>query len=80
MARISPVFQNVFLPYFTITMRNGQESISPVEAFGGGGHQNVAGAQVTGGDLMTLRAKAIEISEKYIEENDKDESNIAAGR
>ena len=51
-----------------------------MEAFGGGGHQNVAGAQVAGGKLMELKAKAIELSENYIEENDKDESNTAAGR
>lgn len=50
-----------------------------MEAFGGGGHQNVAGAQLRG-DLEELKAKAIEISRKYIEENDSDESNLAAGR
>ncbi len=51
-----------------------------MEAFGGGGHQNVAGAQVKGGDLAEIKAKVIDISEKYIEENDKDESDSAAGR
>ena len=50
-----------------------------MEAFGGGGHQNVAGAQLRG-NLEELKAKAIEISRKYIEENDSDESNLAAGR
>ncbi|MBP3780506.1 MAG: DHH family phosphoesterase [Selenomonas sp.] len=51
-----------------------------MEAFGGGGHQNVAGAQVKGGNLAEIKARVIEISEKYIEENDKDESNSATGR
>lgn len=51
-----------------------------MEAFGGGGHQNVAGAQVENGDLQAIKAKAIEISKKYIEENDQDESNTSAGR
>lgn len=51
-----------------------------MEAFGGGGHQNVAGAQVKDGDLEEIKAKAIEISKKYIEENDQDESNTSAGR
>ena len=51
-----------------------------MENFGGGGHQNVAGAQVENGDLQAIKAKAIEISKKYIEENDQDESNTSAGR
>ena len=51
-----------------------------MEAFGGGGHQNVAGAQVKGGNLADIKAKVIKISKKYIEENDKDESNSSAGR
>ena len=51
-----------------------------MEAFGGGGHQNVAGAQVKDGDIEEIKAKVIEISKKYIEENDQDESNTSAGR
>ena len=51
-----------------------------MEALGGGGHQNVAGAQVKDAALADIKAKVIEISEKYIEENDKDESDSAAGR
>ncbi len=51
-----------------------------MEQFGGGGHQNVAGAQVKDGDLQEIKERAIEISKKYIEENDKDESDTAAGR
>ena len=50
-----------------------------MEAFGGGGHQNVAGAQVKGGDLEEIKQRAIELSSKYIEETDKDESDTAAG-
>ncbi len=50
-----------------------------METFGGGGHQNVAGAQVKGGDLEDIKQKAIDIAEKYIEEADKDESDTAAG-
>ena len=51
-----------------------------MEAFGGGGHQNVAGAQVKNGDIEELKAQAIEVARNYIEETDKDESNLAAGR
>ena len=51
-----------------------------MEAFGGGGHQNVAGAQVKGGDVEDIKQQAIEIAKKYIEENDQDESNLTAGR
>ena len=51
-----------------------------MEAMGGGGHQNVAGAQVKDTSLAEVKAKVIEISKNYIEENDKDESDSAAGR
>lgn len=51
-----------------------------MEAFGGGGHQNVAGAQVAHEPLADIRARVIKISEAYIKENDKHESDIAAGR
>ena len=40
-----------------------------MEALGGGGHQNVAGAQVKGASLADIKAKVIEISEKYIEDH-----------
>lgn len=46
-----------------------------MEKFGGGGHQNVAGAQVKGEKLLDLMQRVIAVSEEYIEENDKDESN-----
>ena len=42
-----------------------------MEKFGGGGHQNVAGAQVKDGDLMDIRKRLIEISKQVIEETDK---------
>ena len=44
-----------------------------MEKFGGGGHQNVAGAQVKDGDLMEIKAKIIEISKNYIIEADKED-------
>ena len=45
-----------------------------MEKFGGGGHQNVAGAQVKNGDLMEIKQQIIDISKQYIEEADKAES------
>lgn len=51
-----------------------------MEAFGGGGHQNVAGAQVKGGDLESLKEQIVKYARNYIEEMSRDESNIAAGR
>lgn len=51
-----------------------------MENFGGGGHQNVAGAQIKGADLEDVKRQAIEIARKYIEEFDQDESNSSAGR
>ena len=47
-----------------------------MEQFGGGGHQNVAGAQVKNADLEEIKARAIELSKKYIEETDKFETKI----
>ena len=40
-----------------------------MEEFGGGGHQNVAGAQIKNANLDEIEAKAVEIARKYIEEN-----------
>ncbi len=51
-----------------------------MESFGGGGHQNVAGAQVKGGNLEEIKAQAIERARKYIEEADSHESDTPAGR
>ena len=50
-----------------------------MEEFGGGGHQNVAGAQIKHADIEEIRRKAIELSVQYIEESDKSESNITTG-
>ena len=41
-----------------------------MESFGGGGHQNVAGAQIQGRSLEEVRQEAVALSQKYIEEND----------
>lgn len=40
-----------------------------MEAFGGGGHQNVAGAQVKGINMEELKSKVVELCMKYIEES-----------
>lgn len=42
-----------------------------MESFGGGGHQNVAGAQVKGKSLEEIRRRVIELSVNYIEESDR---------
>ena len=42
-----------------------------MEQFGGGGHQNVAGAQVKDGNLLEIKAQIVKISQKYIAEADK---------
>ena len=39
-----------------------------MERFGGGGHQNVAGAQIKDVDLMEIKEQIVEISKKYIAE------------
>ena len=44
-----------------------------MEKFGGGGHQNVAGAQVKDADIMEIRKRLIEISRKYVEEADRND-------
>ena len=41
-----------------------------MEQFGGGGHQNVAGAQVVSEDIDDVRQQVIEAAKNYIEEND----------
>ncbi|MBR2214358.1 MAG: DHH family phosphoesterase [Selenomonadaceae bacterium] len=46
-----------------------------MEAFGGGGHQNVAGAQIKKGNLAEIKMKAITLAKNYIEESDKNESD-----
>lgn len=51
-----------------------------MEQFGGGGHQNVAGAQITGSSLAAVYNDVITATQLFIEENDKNESNTASGR
>ena len=48
-----------------------------MEAFGGGGHANVAGAQVKGAPLDEVRAQVVEKAKAYIEESDQRESHTA---
>ncbi|MBF1685975.1 MAG: DHH family phosphoesterase [Selenomonas sp.] len=48
-----------------------------MEAFGGGGHANVAGAQVKGVPLDEVRAQVVEKAKAYIEESDQRESHTA---
>lgn len=50
-----------------------------MEQFGGGGHQNVAGAQITGTSLEDVYNNVIKATQLFIEENEKDESNTSAG-
>ena len=50
-----------------------------MEHFGGGGHQNVAGAQVKDATVEAVLADAIEEAKAYIKEFDQDESDSAAG-
>lgn len=50
-----------------------------MEQFGGGGHQNVAGAQITGISLEDVYNNVIKATQLFIEENEKDESNTSAG-
>ncbi len=50
-----------------------------MEAFGGGGHLNVAGAQVKGGNLAEIEEKAVELAQKIIREADNNESNPRTG-
>ncbi len=46
-----------------------------MEQLGGGGHQTVAGAQVKNATMSEVKAKVIELSTKYIEESEQNESN-----
>ena len=51
-----------------------------MEAFGGGGHANVAGAQVKGVPLSVVRGNVVEQARAYIEESDNHEGHTAGGR
>jgi c-di-AMP phosphodiesterase-like protein len=49
-----------------------------MEQLGGGGHQTVAGAQVKKATLAEVKRQVMELSAKYIEESEADESNSTA--
>ena len=51
-----------------------------MEVFGGGGHANVAGAQVKGVPLSVVRGNVVERARAYIEESDKHEGHTSGGR
>ena len=51
-----------------------------MEFFGGGGHQNVAGAQVKGEPLEEILERVVDVSQDYIKEYDSNESNTESGR
>ena len=51
-----------------------------MEAFGGGGHANVAGAQVKGVPIAVVRGNVVARARAYIEESDQSESDTAGGR
>ena len=51
-----------------------------MEFFGGGGHQNVAGAQVKGDTLENILARVVDVSQDYIKEYDSNESDTESGR
>ncbi len=44
-----------------------------MEEFGGGGHQNVAGAQVKNSNIIDLKNQVVAVARKYISESDKEE-------
>ena len=51
-----------------------------MEFFGGGGHQNVAGAQVKNSSLDEILERVVDVSQDYIKEYDSNESNTESGR
>lgn len=50
-----------------------------MESFGGGGHLNVAGAQIKDGNLDEIKTKAVESAKKIIEEVRNNENNSPKG-
>ena len=48
-----------------------------MEKFGGGGHQNVAGAQVKNISILELKKSVVEAAQKYIAETDKPSKGVA---
>ncbi|MBR2520432.1 MAG: DHH family phosphoesterase [Selenomonadaceae bacterium] len=74
--------EGVRMTIILFQMKNGAVGISArsvgdlnvqviMEKFGGGGHQNVAGAQVKNGKIFELRDSVTEIARAYIAESDK---------
>jgi c-di-AMP phosphodiesterase-like protein len=51
-----------------------------MEFFGGGGHQNVAGAQVKNSSLDEILERVVDVSQDYIKEYDSNESDTESGR
>lgn len=55
---------------------NGEVNVQLLmEELGGGGHQTVAGAQVKNSTLSEVKNRVLELSAKYIEESEQNESN-----
>lgn len=77
------IIENVRMTIVLFQMKNDVIGISArstgilnvqviMEQFGGGGHQNVAGAQVRNSNMGELKPKVIEAARKYIYESDKE--------
>ena len=47
-----------------------------MEKFGGGGHQNVAGAQVRGTNILELEKQVVAAAQKYISETDAEDEDF----
>ncbi|MBE6098834.1 MAG: DHH family phosphoesterase [Anaerovibrio sp.] len=59
---------------------NGEINVQLImENFGGGGHQNVAGTQLKDGSVEDVYNQVLAYTQEFIEENDKNESNITEG-
>lgn len=53
---------------------NGTFNVQVImEQFGGGGHQNVAGAQVKNTNIIDLKNKVVAVAKKFIAETDKED-------
>ncbi|MDQ0205210.1 DHH family phosphoesterase [Pectinatus haikarae] len=80
-ARMSLVFFHLLPNSIGICARSlGELNVQILmEAFGGGGHLNVAGAQVKNGNLQEIEDRAVELAKKIIKEVDNNESNPRTG-
>ena len=74
--------EGVRMTIILFPVKNGTVSISArsvgdlnvqviMEKFGGGGHQNVAGAQVKDANIFELKDQVIQVARAYIAESDK---------